>query len=125
LAAVFFWWTGLNVATKPQVALVLGVALAWLAAFAWLQTLIFFDARWDSLGKQRFWLAALFVLAALATARAIVLWIPNVTGVGWQLTSVGLRFLQAWLLANAAWAGLAWQASAPPGEDLAPAVTPE
>ena len=119
LGAAFFWWTSLGLATPREVARSAAVALVWLFGLVAVEAQVFQGARWRSaLRRSRFWWAALLVLGSLAAARAMVTWIPNVPGVGWQLTSAGLRFGLAWLLVHAAWAGLGWQATDPPVEDL-------
>ncbi len=125
LLGVFFWWTGISDETKSQVALGAVVAVIWLAAFALLQTRIFREANIAALSNPKFWAAVALFAGTLVAAGLIVHWIPNVPGLGWQLTSAGLRFSLAWLLLNAAWCGLAWQASLPPAQNSALAMNGE
>ena len=117
LLGVFFWWTGIPDATRSQVLLSSAVAVAWLVAFAFVQRKIFRDSKWAALGKPKFYAAVALLAASLVAANLIANWLPNVTGLGWQLASVVLRFGLAWLLINAAWCAIAWQASLPPSED--------
>lgn len=116
LLGVFFWWTGIPDATRTQVLLSLAVAVVWLAAFALLQRKIFAGARRDALTRPKLWAAIALFVASLVAANLITNWIPNVSGLAWQLTSVVLRFGLAWLLINTAWCAIAWQASLPPAE---------
>jgi hypothetical protein len=122
LLGLFFWWTGLGDDSQGKVILSALAALVWILAFAWLQSRVFQGARWPSaFAAPRFWAALAFFAAAATVARLLVLWIPNVPGVGWQLFSLTMRFGLAWALVNAAWVGVAWQATLPEPEDgLAP-----
>lgn len=117
LLGVFFWWTGIPDATRGQVWLSALVALAWFAAFAFLQREIFHGATWAAAGRPKFWAAVVLFAASCVAAKLIANWLPNVAGLGWQLTSMILRFGLAWLLVNAAWCAIAWQAGLPPAED--------
>jgi hypothetical protein len=122
LLLIFFWWAGLSDANKATVALSIAVAILWLAAFLVLQRRIFAGARWaEAIRSPRFWGAIVLFIATIVIARMLVYWIPNVPGLAWQLISAFLRFGLAWTLLNAAWCGIAWQATLPPAENrLAP-----
>lgn len=115
LLGVFFWWTGISDSTKLNVTFSLVVAILWVAAFLWLQTKIFAGAQWGkALLRLRFWGSVILLIAALAVAKLLIGWIPEISGTGWQLFSFVLRFGLAWTLVNATWAGVAWQATLPP-----------
>lgn len=116
LLGVFFRWTGIADATRSQVLLSAIVAIAWLAAFAFLQWKIFAGAKRGALTRPKFWAAIALFVSSLVAANLITNWIPNVTGLGWQFLSMTLRFTLAWLLINTAWCSIAWQASLPPAE---------
>ncbi len=123
LLAVFFWWTGLSDASTPVVALSIVVAVVWIAAFLLLQRRIFAGADFNrAVARPRFWLAIVLFAACLSVAWLLVMWIPNLPGLGWQLWSAGLRLALAWALINAGWCAIAWQAALPPSEDGAAAV---
>lgn len=117
LLGVFFWWTGIPDATRGQVLLSATVAAVWLAAFAFLQSRIFAGSKRQALKRPKFWAAMALFLSSLAAANHMVHWIPNVSGLGWQLSSMILRFALAWLLINTAWCAIAWQASLPPEQE--------
>jgi hypothetical protein len=122
LLSVFFWWTGFSDASRSQVLLSVAVAILWFAAFAFLQWKIFAGAKWEAVARPKFWAAIALFAASLVAANLIVHWIPNITGLGWQLASIVLRFSLAWLLVNTAWCSIAWQASLPPPEQSTLAV---
>jgi hypothetical protein len=117
LLGVFFWWTGIPDATRSQVLLSAAAAIAWLAAFVILQRKIFEGAKWEAVRQPKLWAAIVLFAASLIAANLIANWLPNVAGLGWQLASMALRFGLAWLLINAAWCAIAWQAGLPPSED--------
>lgn len=117
LFGVFFWWTGIPDATRGQVLLSAIAAIAWLAGFAFLQHKIFANAKSEAFSRPKFWAAIALFASSLVAANLIASWIPTVTGLGWQLASMILRFGLAWLLINTAWCAIAWQASLPPTED--------
>lgn len=118
LLGAFFAWTGISDATKLNVAFSFITALAWLAAFFWLQTKIFAGAQWGrALLRPRFWGSVVLFIASLAVAKLLIGWVPGVSGTGWQLFSFVLRFALAWTLVNAVWTSIAWQTTLPPTVD--------
>lgn len=117
LIVAFFQWTGTLDDRPSRLLSSLAIFLGMLAVTVVFEGYVFRNARRAALRSRGFWLAALFVVSSVVVARLIVNWVPNVSGIGWQLLSFVLRFGLAWTLVSAAWWNLARQAALPPTEN--------